>query len=116
MELITIKKYEPEVFKRFEKHINEGDFVCFASEAAEKMEFKNSNEYHKAIKSAMELCLHAGLSIENNFRQVYSCSIEGRILFDWKLSSLAYYLVCMNGETTNPKVAKMQIELLINKK
>ena len=75
------------------------------------MEFENISEFHQAVKRSMELCLQAGISLDGNFRQIYKCSYEG-IEYDWKLSILAYKLVCLNGASSNAKVARMQIELL----
>jgi hypothetical protein len=61
----------------------------------------------------MELCEANGLPINNNFRRIFKCSSMG-LVFDWRLSVLAYHLVQLNGNVSNNRVAKLQIELLKN--
>jgi hypothetical protein len=93
--------------------IREHNLIYFASEAAAKMEFADIEEFQEAVKRAMELCLHAGIPLDMHFKRIYKCSFAG-IIYDWKLSVLAFELVCLNGSAANPNVARMQIELVKN--
>lgn len=113
MELVTTKTYVTSIVEEFSKRLKELNLICYASEAAREMGFEDVAEFHEAVKRAMELCLHAGIPLEGNFRRVYKCSYDG-IEYDWKLSVLAYRLVCLNGGSSNPNVARMQIELIKN--
>ncbi len=113
MQLIPALSYPPTNIEDFTKQVNEMDLVCYASEAAHEMRFKDINEFHEAVQHAMEVCLFAGYPLEKHFKSIYKCSSFG-IVYDWKLSTLGYLLVCMHGCSTNPSVAKMQIELLKN--
>ncbi|MEW6468777.1 MAG: damage-inducible protein D [Bacteroidota bacterium] len=85
--------------------------VRYASEAAGEMGFGSVEELHHSVKRAMEICLSAGILLKGNFQRVYSCSDQG-IVYDWKLSLLAYKLVCLCGYSCNPQVAALTIELV----
>lgn len=100
----------PEV-EDFMKQLKELSLVAYASEAAKEMGFGSNNELVNAVKRSIQICENSGVPVEGNFKPVYKCSADG-IEFDWKLSGLAYNLVCINGESVNPKVASKQIELL----
>ncbi len=89
------------------------NLTAYASEAATEMEFDSLEELHGSVKRAMELCLSAGIPIKGNFQRVYKSSVDG-IVYDWKLSVLAYRLVCLNGKSSNPTVARLAIKLIKN--
>lgn len=111
MKLATIQSYVCPEVEEFMKQLKELSLVAYASEAAKEMGFSNNEEMVKAVQRSIRICENSGVPTEGNFKPVYKCSADG-IEFDWKLSSLAYNLVCINGESINPKVAHKQIELL----
>lgn len=110
MELVS-RNYLSQSSKDFLEQLKDLNLVRYASEAAYKMKFGGMEEINTTVKRAMELCIHAGIPVEENFRLTYLCSPKG-IIYDWKLSALAYQLVCLNGSSSNSNVAKMQIDLL----
>lgn len=114
MELAT-RTYLSQSSKEFLEQLKDLNLVRYASEAAYEMEFGGMEEINATVKRAMELCIHAGIPIEGNFKLTYMCSNKG-ITYDWKLSVLAYQLVCLNGSSSNSNVARMQIDLLKGKK
>ncbi|HTL80244.1 MAG TPA: hypothetical protein VL651_00995 [Bacteroidia bacterium] len=89
MELYIRQNYLDDHAEDFFHRLRELNLVCYASDAANEMEFENASEFEEAVKRAMELCIHAGIPIDGNFRRVYTCS-ESVITYDWKLSVLAY--------------------------
>jgi len=91
----------------------EQNLVRYASEAAEEMEFESFEELEEAVKRAMELFLVSGLPVKNNFRRIFKGTVAG-LMFDWKLSLLAYQLVRLNGAPSNKQVARLQIEVVKN--
>lgn len=111
MEIIVTKTYENSVIEDFVKKAKKLGLTHYASEAAKEMEFEDVFEFHEAVKRAMKLCVQVGLKIEENFMQIYK-SAPGEIIYDWKLSPLAYYLVCLNGESTNSNVAQLQVQMI----
>jgi hypothetical protein len=113
MELAINKTYVATGMETFAKQIQEFNLICYASEAAKEMEFEDVLEFHEAVKRSMELCLQVGIPLNGNFKQIYKCAYDG-VEPDWKLSALAYRMVCLNGGSSNANVARLQIELLKN--
>ena len=113
MELAINKNHTGSVIDTFIKQVQEDNLTHNASEAAEEMGFEDTSEFHDAVERTMKLCLQAGIPLEGNFKRIYTCSTDG-IVYDFKLSILAYRMVCLNGGSSNSKVARMQIELLKN--
>lgn len=111
MQLALTHNYVCPEVEDFMKQLKELNLVAYASEAAKEMGFCSADELTRAVKRSMQICENSGIPVEGNFKPIYKCSAEG-IEFDWKLSGLAYNLVCINGESVNPKVASKQIELL----
>lgn len=111
MEIIVTRTNENSVIENFVKKARELGLTYYASEAAKEMEFEDVLEFHEAVKRAMKLCMQVGLKIDENFMQIYKCT-PGEIIYDWKLSPIAYYLVCVNGESNNPNVAQLQVQMI----
>jgi hypothetical protein len=114
MELVMTPSYANPVIVDFIDQVEDIGLVYYASDVAAEMEFEDMMEFHEALRRAMEMCLYAGIPITGNFKRIYKSSGIG-IISDWKLSVLAYRLVGLNGKPSNPKVARMQIELLNHK-
>lgn len=113
MQLVrTYTDLDPEATQLLEQ-LTDFNLVAYASDAALEMGFRDKEELKTAIRRAMEACTHAGISVVGNFRRVYMCSAAG-VVYDWKLSALAYRLVCLNGSPANPRVARLQVALLKN--
>jgi hypothetical protein len=90
---------------------DESGLRYFASDAAQEMGFSGPEELQEAVLRAGNLCLAQGLPLKQNFKRIYRCTENG-VYCDWKLSVLAYRLVCLNGYTLNPRVAALQVKLL----
>lgn len=112
-ELVIVRANKTSFLDELREKIMEMNMIHYASEAALEMKFENLDELNYAIKQAMNIFSSIGISLEENFKGFYRCSEDG-IKFDYKLSPLAYELVCLNGYSTNPNVAMMQITILQN--
>ena len=113
MQLTIIQTHTSPVVDEFAERMAALNLLYYASEAAQEMEFDSLEELHESVKRAMELCLSAEIPIKGNFLGVYKSSVGG-IVYDWKLSTLAYRLVCLSGKPSNPSVARMTVQLLKN--
>ncbi|MCX6297132.1 MAG: hypothetical protein NTX97_13955 [Bacteroidetes bacterium] len=111
MELIIRQNHTSPVIDYFLEQMKDLNLVYYASDVANEMEFENEIELEEALKRSMELCRKANIPLEFNFKRIYKSSFNG-IIYDWKLSTLAYNLVCINGGTYNPNVAELQIQLI----
>lgn len=111
MELTIIQTSTSLAIEEFAEKMATLNLLHYASEAAAEMEFDSMEELHESVKRAMELCLSSGISIKGNFQHVYKCFDNG-LTYDWKLSQVAYKLVCLNGKTSNTNVARLTIQLI----
>jgi hypothetical protein len=111
MELALTQTSQSLVVENFLEQLRELNLVRYASDAADDMEFEGIEEFNEAVKRAIELCIHAGIPVNQHFKRVYKTSVNS-IVYDWRISELGYRLICLNGSTSNPKVARMQMEVL----
>ncbi len=111
MELIIRQTDTNPVIDYFLEQMKDLNLVCYASDVAKEMEYVNEIELEEAIQRSMELCQKANIPLDFNFKRIYKSSFDG-LIYDWKLSFLAYKLVCINGGTYNPNVAQLQIQLI----
>lgn len=113
MQLTVIQTHTSPVVDEFVEKMTTLNLTAYASEAAIEMEFDSLEELHESVKRAMELCMSAEIPVKGNFQRIYKSSADG-IVYDWKLSPLAYRLVCLSGNPSNPIVARFIIQLLKN--
>ena len=100
-------------FAQVEEEIRQKNLVRFASEAAALMNFRDIDELEDAVKRAYNIFTTLHLPVNENFKRVYVCSVNG-ISCDWKLSPLAFHIVCLNGDSCNANVAQFQLKLIKN--
>ena len=110
---LTIQTHTSPLVDEFAEKMATLNLIAYASDAATQMEFDSLEELHESVKRAMELCMSAEIPIKGNFHRVYKSSADG-IVYDWKLSLLAYRLVCLSGKPSNPSVARLIIQLIKN--
>jgi hypothetical protein len=113
MQLTLIQTQTTPVVDEFAEKMAVLNLLYYASEAVTEMGFDSPEELHDSVKRSMEFCLSAGIPIKGNFQRVYKC-FNDRVMYDWKLSVLAYRLVCLSGKSSNPNVARLIIQLIKN--
>lgn len=113
MKISIIETQSSPVVDSFVEKLAELSLIHYASEAVSEMEFDSFEELNESVKRAQEICLSAGIPMKGNFLRVYKSYAEG-ISYDWKLSPLAYRLVCICGNPSNPNVASALIRLIKN--
>lgn len=109
--MIATNTYASPLVEDFLIQLRELNLTRYASEAAVEMNFGSVEELEDAVRRAFEACIAMNLDVQGNFKRTYVCSVSG-VLCDWRLSYFAYRLVCINGRTENPSVARMQSELV----
>jgi hypothetical protein len=82
-------------------------YICYASELKERLNVSDE-ELEVAIDRAFKACASLGISIRQNFKSVFR-TCDDHLLEDWKLSPLACYLLVINADPANERVARMQI-------
>ncbi len=91
-----------------EQHKSEALYLYYASELIGFFGFENEDEFNAALQRAFDACSAMQLSIDDNFLCVYRYA-QNALLRDWKLSSLACYLIAINGNPGNRNVARAQL-------
>ncbi|HLG02233.1 MAG TPA: damage-inducible protein D [Bacteroidia bacterium] len=89
----------------------ESEMPRYASEAATGMHFSDPRLMADAVGRAGNVCASLGLPLRNHFKRVYRCDHTG-VYTDWKLSDLAFRLVCLNGDCCSTQVANLQMLML----
>lgn len=110
MKELFSERFTGETFE--EQSLENGFTYWLASKLMELLDYKTMVSFSKAINKAMTTCNTLNIPILENFIQV--CNIvDGRPVNDFKLSRFACYLVTMNADNKNPKVAQAQVYFII---
>lgn len=89
---------------KFEDHCKENGITYWLeSELSKMLGYKNLDAVKKASQKAMSVCMTAGIPINENFIQIVVNGVN-----DVKLTRFACYLVVMNGDISNPRIANAQ--------
>ena len=83
-------------------------FVHLASEWVKELGYRNELDFDTALQRTFSACFALNISIELNFRKVYT--YDGNVLKpDWELTDLGCYLFLINGDPSNPRIAMAQL-------
>lgn len=82
-------------------------YICYASELGDRLKLKEA-ELDKAVERAFSACRSLDISVSKNFKSVFRPCAD-HLITDWKLSSLACYLIVINADPSNQAVARVQI-------
>ena len=75
-----------------------------ASDLARALGYEDTEPLHKALNKALAVCMMLNINVAENFAAVS----QGKAP-EYRLSRFACYLVAMNADTRNPKVARAQV-------
>ncbi|CAN5211075.1 hypothetical protein BH23BAC1_BH23BAC1_33150 [soil metagenome] len=110
--LITVYDHTtPKFIEGFIDYFNRRNCVYYASEVFKDFNFSKEIAINYAIKRAKYACTTLNVPIAEHFVSVYR-SINDEVYVDWKLSSFAAYLTLINGNPSDPLVARFQNTLL----
>ncbi|WP_157716097.1 hypothetical protein [Roseivirga echinicomitans] len=98
-----------EPLQRFRDQMQEVELRYYASDILEKNGYNNLGEFEKVLDRVQTILITAHVAMENHIRITFRGEFS-QIYRDYKLSSLAYHLVRMNGSPQNQQVALYQIE------
>ena len=111
MKVAVIETHTSPVVDEFVERLSEYNLRYYASEAVAEMDFDSIDELNGSVKKAMEICRSTGIPMKGNFQRVYKSYKDG-LTYDWRLSELAYKLVCISGNPNNPSVARTIVNLI----
>ena len=94
--------------ERLKQDYNNNRLSYFLSEIMESLEINDEFEISCSLKRAFLACRTINISISSNFKRVYR--FDGtNLIIDWKISSLACYLILINCKPDRESVAKAQL-------
>lgn len=82
-------------------------YICYASELTDRLKI-SEEDFEDAMQRAFNACVSLNIPIKTNFKSVFR-SFEDYLVTDWKLSSLACYLIIINADPANAAVARVQL-------
>lgn len=85
----------------------------YASELMEALDYDDFELFEEIILTAERACMALEIPVKHNFQMVYRYDENG-LYKDWQLSQLACYLVSINGDPCNPKIARAQLYFAYN--
>lgn len=94
-----------------EEHFAEGFEIHtphLASVLIDQHAYDSAAGLEAAVLRAFQVCLQLGIPITRHFRRIHVYGADGAIEDDWALSDLGFYLLLLNGDATNPGVARAQ--------
>ena len=105
-----LKLYDPleDYLSESDKQRNIIELKYYASEIIESLGLFETEELQTAVNRAIQICLTLHIPIDENFRTIYRFN-GNELIADWKLSKLASYLITINANPSNIKVAKAQL-------
>ena len=83
-----------------------------ASELMEELGYHSEADLEHALARTFDVCTALHIYIPHHFRQVYVFSTEEGLQTDWQLTDLGSYLLLVNGNSRNPRVARAQLHFL----
>jgi DNA-damage-inducible protein D len=96
-----------------EQSFFESKLNYFASDIMETLNIEDKEEIDLSLERALQVCSALNIPVHFNFKKVYRFDGEN-LISDWKISSLACYLLIINCSTVNEHVAKAQLYFAIN--
>ncbi|HCQ29586.1 MAG TPA: hypothetical protein DIU39_04820 [Flavobacteriales bacterium] len=108
--LIQYILYNNSALAEFNDAFYHSKMTHYASELIEEFDF-SEEEFLQALNKASNTFKTLDIPVQNHIRKIYKIE-NGISYYDFKLSPLAYALILVNGDTHNPNVAKLQIELI----
>jgi len=95
---------------RFEDLIQEAILSYYASDIFREFGFSSFSDFQDALQKTLTILNKAKIPVTNHIRIIFRDE-NHQIFQDWKLSSLAYHLVKINGAIDNQNVVDYQIKM-----
>jgi hypothetical protein len=83
------------------------------SDIMERLDIGDADEIAHSVERALQACGCLHIPLDQNFKKVY-LSDGKNMIADWKISPLACYLIVINCNPGNERVAKAQLYFAIN--
>ncbi len=94
----------------FENSPQEAILQYYASDIISEFGFSSISDFQDALQKTSKILNRAHIPVNNHVRVIFRDQ-DHQIYQDWKLSSLAYHLVKINGAIDNQNVIDYQIKM-----
>ncbi len=106
LDIVMQEHQKKQWFKKYELNY-------FVRDIMNNLNIDDSQEIEIAVKRTFDACKILHISKNQNFKKIYR--FDGANLhIDWKISSLACYLIIINCNPSNEFVARAQLHYAIN--
>ncbi len=93
----------------FIRRLTEYRMNRYASEIFQLLELETEKQFADALEKTIEVLQKAGIPAEHHIMPVYK-DVRQTLIADYKLSPLAFGLLCMHVEPVNEKIARLRVE------
>ena len=91
----------------------ENSFKYYTSDIMELLNIKDTDDIVSSLNRAFLACESLQIPLNYNFKKIY-CFDGKNMIVDWKISTLACYLIVINCNPSNECVAKAQLYFALN--
>jgi hypothetical protein len=110
--IIEFRNSPDHQFMEIEEAINDSRLLFHAT-SLESIGFDSLYEINDAVQRAITICCDNGVAVNEHFKPIYISDNDTHTLRkDWKLSKLAYTLAILYGAPGDPRVQRLQFEIL----
>ena len=108
--MLNVKLYDPweQNQHAFQWKADTVATTCYASDLRSQLGIEEEAGFEDAMRRALKVCRQLSIPIDDNFRSVYRFGSEA-LIRDWRLSDLACYLIIVNADPDNARVAEAQV-------
>ena len=109
-----LKKYDPlEDYLEEERMYSflQKPLVHLASELMDELGYHTNGDFELALARTFDVCCSLRIHIPSHFRKVYVYDEHG-LHTDWQLTEFGSYLLLVNGNSRNARVAISQLYFL----
>ncbi|MTI31091.1 hypothetical protein [Xanthovirga aplysinae] len=98
--------------ENFRSNVKSRKLKYYARDLIGELGYRDVAQIQNTIKRVSCICKALDIPLEENVQAIFRS--EGHVLYqDWILSPLGYFLVTINGQSTNPTVGEAQINLFL---
>jgi hypothetical protein len=85
----------------------------YARDIMSELGYENIEQLQNTVKRVSCILKTLEIPIDQNIRAIYRSDENLQMYQDWILSPLAYFLLTINGQSTNPSVGRAQLNLFM---
>ena len=101
----------PGFIRDFIRHLVDNRLNLYASEVFDILDFRTESQFEQTLEKVLDVLHKAGIPAEHHIRPVFA-GYRSQAVIDYKMSPLAFGLMCMHAEPVTEHIARLQVEWL----